>query len=566
MALLCFSKMKSTLAPILLLLLSCITLDSRAVDSVLPETVVSNLDNVEDWTVEEKVGQLLMVGFRSYKQIENIKPSGVVLFSWSMKDVEQTKLLTNNLKQYAREHFKSPLFIATDHEGGKVLRLRKGMTHFPDAAAVGFTRDPFLAFKVGKAMGYELAALGINMNLAPVLDVGNAKSFLENRLWGESGSGVAKMTSSFIRGLFSAGILAVAKHFPGHGSSSTDSHFSLPVVLKSKERLWAEDLLPFKEVISEGTPFVMSAHVEIPSLGRGPASLSPIFLHDILRMDLGFKGLVLTDDLEMGGVTKSSALSVEDAAMQSLKAGTDILLVVWSEDVQRRIVSRVIAALKNGEISQKWLDEKVKHILAIKRIYLSVQGSDQIENTLWKESLRTKENLALSSKISNSALHWIAGQENIILKKFNRQWGQPWVVILPTESMSKLWRKFRAKDKIIVQNKRPDASALKSFSRILNLSIEEKHPLVVITGPRASSSEDSFKVASEFMAKVASKSVEADPILWVHQGLRPVDLKWDPALLPFGMMSLHSASLESFKYFLEYMQREVAESRLVVRE
>ena len=146
------------------------------------------LAKIKTWSLEERAGQLLMVGFRSFEQIKKVRPGGVVLFSWSLQDIDQTRKLISTVKSYASKNLKSPLFVAIDHEGGKVLRLRKGMTFFPDAAAVGAIRDPEMAFKFGEAMGLELASLGIHMNFAPVLDLGNARSFLENRVWGNDPS------------------------------------------------------------------------------------------------------------------------------------------------------------------------------------------------------------------------------------------------------------------------------------------------------------------------------------------------------------------------------------------
>ena len=192
-------------------------------------------EEIKNWTLDEKIGQLFLIGFRSFDQLEKVKPGGVVLFSWSLKDVEGAKELISKINSRNSELNKAPLFVATDHEGGRVVRLRKGLTNFPDALALGATEKKEIAFRVGKIMGLELSSLGFNMNLAPVLDLGNGKSFLENRIWGSDPVKVSEMTTGFIDGLHSSRILAVAKHFPGHGGTSVDSHFDLPVIEKSWE-------------------------------------------------------------------------------------------------------------------------------------------------------------------------------------------------------------------------------------------------------------------------------------------------------------------------------------------
>lgn len=298
-----------------------------------------------------------MIGYRSHEQVERIQPSGLVFFVEPQR-CQQTQSLLSEIQKVHSTKEKAPLFLATDHEGGRVLRIKKGITQFPDAAAVGSLRDPETSFEVGRAMGLELSALGFNMNLAPVLDLGNARSFLANRVWGEDPSRVRDSTIPFVQGLHSSRVLGVAKHFRGHGGTSEDSHFSLPVIHKSEKDLWTQDLLPFQSAVEEGILAVMTAHVELPQIDRGPASLSSKFITEILKEKIGFNGLVITDDLEMGGVAKQLGFTAQDLALKALKAGSDLILIVWSQELQQKVVERMELALGNKEITQEWLDPK----------------------------------------------------------------------------------------------------------------------------------------------------------------------------------------------------------------
>ena len=511
--------------------------------------------DLKNWSLEEKAGQLLLVGFRSLDQVEKNHPGGVVLFSWNMKGVESSKQLTTSLKHLASEQLKAPLFIATDHEGGKVLRLRQGLTNYPDAAAVGALKDTYTAFQVGKSMGLELSALGINMNLAPVLDLGNARSFLENRIWSENPHSVGELTSAFIQGLEAARIFPVAKHFPGHGGSIHDSHFALPRIEKSFDRVWKEDLEPFREVIKENVPGIMTAHVEIPAIDSGPASLSKKFIGGILRDKMAFKGLVITDDLEMGGVVARDGTPVEDLAMKALNAGTDMILVVWSQTTQEKIIHRVVQAVKNHEVSMDWLDSKVNRILNLKTNYFTPQGNDE-ENPYWRNNLRRTDSLNLAKRISQGAIRWQAGDSDEILKQLREKWSDSWTVILPGSIASKKWADFRSQDKIFVAQRRPDAKANLELQNLLRKARVGANPVVVMTGPRASSSEETFGIVRKELAKVAESKDATKAVLWIHQGFRPVELGRNPASLRVGLLSLYSSSRLSLDALMAYLKQE----------
>ena len=350
---------------------------------VLANSPSSHFD-LSHWSLKEKVGQLLFIGFRDFKQIEDIKPGGVILYKWNLPDINQSRSLTRRIRRYSRSQLRARPMVAADFEGGMVMRLRRGMSAFPDGAVIGASEDPNLAFKIGQAKGYELAALGINTNLAPVLDIGNAMSFLANRIWGQDPKVVADMTSHYIKGLLSAGIYPVAKHFPGHGSSPVDSHFDLPLQNKKLDQLWREDLKPFQKAIQENVPALMTAHVKIPALDQRPASLSRKIIKELLREKMGYRGLVITDDLHMGGVARSQNMSFEQKALEALKAGTDMIMLAWFPEEQRKLQQYLMTAVRNGDFPEKMLNAKVRRILASKKYHLRDVGN----NPYWKGLLQ----------------------------------------------------------------------------------------------------------------------------------------------------------------------------------
>jgi len=510
--------------------------------SVVSEDMKIDLSN---WSLDEKIGQLLIVGYRSPQQIQNLKVGGVVLFSWNLGDkIEATKAKIQDIKNLAAKNLKAPLFIATDHEGGRVLRIRKGMTPFPDAAAVGSVDDPYLAFQVGKHMGIELASLGINMNFAPVLDLGNARSFLGNRVWGDHSRTSAYSAVSFMRGQRAAGILAVAKHYPGHGLASVDSHFALPKVDKTKDELMESDLMPFRSAIGEGAQAFMTAHVEYPKIDKGPASLSKVFLTDILRDELKFKGLVVTDDLEMDGVKVDQA-SYGELSIRALKAGTDMIMLVWSRDRQLEVVAAIKKAVADGRIEESLIDEKVSRILRTKaeRIGLDHERSP---NPFWKENLRRPESVAVAKEVSRRAVKWWAGEAKTLTASFRDKVNDSWKVYLPAFKWKRMWREYRQFDQVLRYDSKgkPQTEFLASLKKSLSL---DREPVLVVTPPRREMDDKLFDELTKILGHAAMNKSRKMPVLWVHQGLKPLRIKGNPKSLSLGIVSLYSASPLSFR-------------------
>ena len=269
--------------------------------------------------------------------------AGGVLFARNCPDLDTVLALTAALRRLLPEGL-----IALDHEGGRVHRLPPPFTHFPPAAALGRIGDPALARAVARAMASELRAAGFTMTLAPVLDVLTVPDnpVIGDRAFGADPAAVGELGAAFVAGTLEAGLIPVGKHFPGHGRTSLDSHQALPTVEAGVEALEAVELPPFRAAIATGCPALMAAHVLVPALDPDwPASLSPVILGRLLRDRLGFSGLVLSDDLEMGAIT--TRWTVEAAASRFLEAGGDLALICRSGEHQLA-AARAIRRLRDA--------------------------------------------------------------------------------------------------------------------------------------------------------------------------------------------------------------------------
>lgn len=523
------------------------------------------------WTLEEKISQLFIFGFRNLDEVKKLKPGGVILFSWNLPDLKQTKSLTRNLQYLAKNDLRAPLFIATDHEGGTVLRLKKGITQFPDALTVGSLNDPFQAFRFGKLMGLELSLLGINMNLAPVMDLGNAKSFLANRVWGDRPEAVTPSTLGFIDGSLSAGVVPVAKHFPGHGLSSMDSHFGLPVMRKSFSRLWNEELEPFRRAIAHGIPAMMTAHVEISSIDRKPASLSKRFVTDILRSKLGFQGIVITDDLEMAGVRRGVVPKPELLALEALEAGSDMVMIVWSKSVQEASIRAMKEAVDSGRFPLKLIHEKLDRILSAKERYLSLKNIT--DNPYWESGLHTEESQKLVREMSARAVSWLTPNRENLLNGLSRSWDQQWNVFVPTSSVYKQWQHFRPNDHLATLPRRPGIESLHSFRQDLESKLKELKPVIVITGPRALASEDLFGELRSILNRHIKQTPDKQLVLprnivvWVHQGAQPIRLNDQQTALfrDVGIISLNGAGESNTEALTDQLKMSKHQATLTSR-
>jgi beta-N-acetylhexosaminidase len=280
---------------------------------------------------------------------------GVVLFARNVRDAEQVAALTGALRAE-----RADVIVATDEEGGDVTRLEANTgSSYPGNRALGVVDDVALTQRVGASIGAELRAVGVNLDFAPVADVASNPDnpVIGVRSFGAEPELVARHVAAFVTGLQTAGVGACAKHFPGHGATAEDSHLELPVLEKDLDALRAEELVPFRAAVEAGVRAVMSAHIRVPALSAAPATLSPELLTGVLRGELGFAGLVVTDALDMHAISRT--VGVEQGAVQALAAGADSLCLGHDSDDETcgRIVDAIVAAVRDGILAEERLAE-----------------------------------------------------------------------------------------------------------------------------------------------------------------------------------------------------------------
>lgn len=327
--------------------------------------------------LRDKIGQLFMLGFIGTSVTEELsgllrdyRPGGLILFARNLEDAGQIIRLTNDLQHASPD---SPLLISIDQEGGRVSRLPAGFTIFPSCASLGLC-DAAVAYEAAAVTAAELRAVGINMNMAPVLDVHSnpANPIIGDRAFGTDPARVSELGLATIRGLQDHRVVACGKHFPGHGDTAADSHKELPVVTASRERLEDTELRPFREVIGhgeQGPSAIMTAHVLYPALdAKLPATLSSTILSGLLRHQLGFDGLILTDDMEMHAIIDH--YGIEEASVLAVQAGADVLLICKDRERQLAAMQAVRRAVEDGRIAEDRLETSLRRIARIKERFL----------------------------------------------------------------------------------------------------------------------------------------------------------------------------------------------------
>lgn len=337
-------------------------------------------------SVPEKIGQTLLIFFEGpdlspelAAMIATHHVGGLLLYdsAGNVRDMAQVARLTAAAQTLALAGPRRlGLFMAVDQEGGPVARLRRGFAATPPNMALGATGSEDAAALAARVTARQLKALGINMNLAPVVDVNSnpANPIIGVRAYGEDPRLVARFGAAAVRAYHEEGVIACAKHFPGHGDTGYDSHVRLPTVPHSLERLRAVELVPFAAAIGAGVPAVMTAHVEVPALEPEPglpATMSARVLGGLLRGELGFGGLVVSDSLGMGAI--DARYGPGEAAVRALLAGADVLCFGadkgHSPAEQPAVVRRMLQAVDSGEIPMARLDEAVRRILLVKLAY-----------------------------------------------------------------------------------------------------------------------------------------------------------------------------------------------------
>ncbi|MBN2161036.1 MAG: glycoside hydrolase family 3 protein [Spirochaetes bacterium] len=331
-----------------------------------------------DMNLDRKIGQMIMVAVPGSSLeagadaiLSRYLPGGVILFGYNLSDSDRNSGFIAEMQAASLRYSGIPLFVSIDQEGGRVVRIVSGVTQFPGNMAAGVCGDEKLAYRWGRILGLQLRMTGINMNLAPVLDVNNnpRNPVINTRSIGSDPRLVADLCVRYVRGLQESGCVAIGKHFPGHGDTDRDSHKTLPVIRYGMDRLSRVELVPFRKAVSAGVEGIMTAHIAYPNiLGTDePATISKMFLSDILRKEFDFRGLVITDDMEMHAISRRQEMG--EAAVRSILAGADIVLISSFGNNIPVIFDAIKKAVMDGRITGDRLKDSVTRILETKIRY-----------------------------------------------------------------------------------------------------------------------------------------------------------------------------------------------------
>ncbi len=339
-----------------------------------------------------RAGQRFAIGFEGHTASADAKTllrefgaGTVVLFGRNVAAPEQVAELVRELQETARlAGHEQPLLVAVDQEGGRVARMKEPWTVWPPARAVGRTQDEASARELGRAIAAELRPCGISVDFAPCVDVDTNPDnpVIGDRSFGDDPELVGRLGAAMVEGLQQGGLAACAKHFPGHGDTRLDSHLELPVVEHSRGRLEEVELRPFRRVIGAGVALVMTAHILVRELDEAvPATLSPKVAGDLLRKQLGFGGVSVTDDLEMRAV--AARWSPSRLSVMAAKAGCDLLCFCRSHDAQVEGIEGLVRALEMGEIPFKQAEAAENRLRALKdRFLLGLRDPDPLQARL----------------------------------------------------------------------------------------------------------------------------------------------------------------------------------------
>ena len=431
---------------------------------------------VSNMTLEEKLGQMIMPDFRMWQEEGTKEPSdlteinsevaevidkydlgGVILFAENVKEISQTTTLIHDLQEVAinDEDGNLPLLITLDQEGGIVTRLGEG-TNLPGNMALGATRSEKSSYDAGYVIGKELNALGVNVDFAPVLDTNNnpENPVIGVRSISSNPELVGKLGKNIVNGIQDQGVAATAKHFPGHGDTSTDSHYGLPMVDKSIEELRETELKPFKIAIENGIDMIMTAHIQFPQIEKDtfiskkdgsqisiPATLSDDIIKGILREEMEYDGVVITDAMNMKAI--SDHFGELESTKMAINAGIDIILMPTilrnNEDVKKLdyVVNGILDSIKSGEIKEEEITDSAERIVKLKidRGIIDLKNNTaSLEEKIKKakKTVGSVENRNIERRISEEAITITKNEDNIL--PLNPKEGEKVLLIAPNES------------------------------------------------------------------------------------------------------------------------------------
>ncbi|MFD2211608.1 beta-N-acetylhexosaminidase [Virgibacillus halophilus] len=358
--------------------------EHQAANHVTKDFLVKKKDERQDFslryaihhmTLNEKIGQMIIAGIPGTKVdeqtrslIHDYKVGGFIFYSDNLETPKQSIQLVNRLKQENKDN-PYPLFMSVDQEGGAVSRL-PGLSRLPDNQTIGKRDDPAYSYTIGRKLGRQTRAFGMNLDFAPVMDINSNPNnpVIGDRSFGDDQDVVSKLGIRTMKGIKAEQVIPVIKHFPGHGDTSVDSHEQLPKVDKNLRELSELELIPFQQAIAQGADAVLVAHILLPNIGATlPSSMSRTVITDILRKKLGYNGVVITDDMTMKAVTNH--YDIGDAAVKSVQAGSDIVLIAHGHDNVTSAIKQVKTAIQRGDISEEQIEKSVERIIQLKLDY-----------------------------------------------------------------------------------------------------------------------------------------------------------------------------------------------------
>jgi len=367
---------------------------------------------------KELLGYKLMLAFEGMTPPPHVEEwlstrsiAGFTFFrAFNVQNPAQLRELTDALQRIAKQSGRPRLLIAADQEGGQFIGLGDQPTQFPGNMALAAARNPDLTREVGIAIGRELAAMGVNINYAPVCDVNTNPSNpgLGIRSFGDDPALVASMAAAMVEGLQAAGIASTLKHFPGAGDGSVDSHFGLPILNHNRERLDQTEFVPFRAGIEAGTKLIMTGHFAIPALTgttEVPATIARAVMHDLLRDQWGFEGVTITDALDMGAITQGAGQIIEVIA--AVRAGVDLMLLTRDPEVYERLDEGLKLAYSRGLIDASHVDQSVQRILELKE-WVSQQPQPDLD------VVGCAEHQKLARRVGEQALTLVRNDEGLI--------------------------------------------------------------------------------------------------------------------------------------------------------
>ncbi len=335
-------------------------------------------------SLRRQIGQLLIAGFNGEQLPVELKSiaaefglGGVILFARNIAEPEQVAGVCGEAARLLPD---MPLWVSVDQEGGRVARLKAPFTEWPPMATLGRSGDPRLAERFARALASELRAVGISLDYAPVLDIHtNPKNpVIGDRAIADKAEDVSTLGAVIVRALQAEGVAACGKHFPGHGDTSADSHFELPIVEHPPDRLRAIEFAPFRAAIAAQVATIMTAHVFVPSLDdERPATLSRRIVADLLRGELGFQGVILSDDLEMKAI--AAAYAVPTAAVLAIEAGCDGMLICSGDHAtQAAALEEVVHAVEDGRLKTTRVEDALKRQIRAKERFLATPAASRV--------------------------------------------------------------------------------------------------------------------------------------------------------------------------------------------